>query len=124
MIKPKEYAQALIEALEEASSEQKDRVLKHFITVVQRTSGMHEIKKIVKAVEEETVKRNGGKMVQVESARQLNEQQIRVIQECFEDKDRIINIVKPELIAGVRITINGNASIDNSMKRKLEKLLQ
>lgn len=116
------YARALAEALVKTSDKEKGNVIRRFSTLLRKTGDIARAGKIIRAFEKLTVKKGGGRWVEVEFARPLDVKLASKIGKSFAAKDRIEETINPALIAGVRVTIDGGQELDNSLARKLKKL--
>ena len=119
--KPDIYAKALVDALSE-NKEAEARVLKSFLRAVKKNGDWVGISKILRAVEANLVKSRGGRMVLVESARELPGNVVGKFLGKFQKEDKVEFARNEALIAGTRITIDGSKELDFSFRRKLNKL--
>jgi len=118
------YVNALAGALGETPDDKKGLVLKNFVSLIAKNGDLPKRDKIVESVHRQIVNSNGGKWVTVELARETTEPRMRIMREMFSDKDFINFKINPALVAGIRITINGEDEIDNSLQSKLNKLFK
>lgn len=121
--KPEIYADALSKALSE-NKESEVGILKNFVSVVRKNGDLIGISKIFRAVEARFVKNRGGRMVLVESARNLPENIAEKFLKSFRKEDGIEFINNPNIIAGARVTMDGETELDFSFRRKLNKLFK
>ena len=114
------YVQAFTQAVRRSSHEE---VIGSFVKLLKKTGDIKHSKKILEAVHKKLVNEKGGKWVNVEVAREsaLKKEKIK---HNFSEKDHIDFKVNPELVAGVRITINGESELNNSLQNKLNKLFK
>ncbi len=91
---------------------------KRLLAVVKKNGDLLGLHKIVAAIETLLVKKAGGHIVHLEFAR-TNELADKFV---FSPKDRVSISINPALIAGVRITIDGEKEFDNSFQRKVNQL--
>ena len=119
---PRDYAEAFAEAYQEVSAAERAGLLHRFAKTIQRHGDLHRVPKIFTAIEEQFAKQRGGRMVKVEFAREVADSLKKKVRERFLEKDIVVFAVNPKLIAGVRITINGEEELDNSFQRKLLKM--
>lgn len=115
------YAKALLESLEEGSIDS-DAVIKRFAGVLHKNSDLKLAPAIIGLVERELVKQNGGRYVEVEFARPQGEGLMNEIRRNFSEKDKISVSTAPALIAGVRVTVDGERELDNSLSAKLKRI--
>lgn len=131
--KPEIYAEAFSMVLSE-NKETEGRILKNFLRVVRKNGDWVGILKIFRAVESRFVKNHGGRMVLVESARNLPENTKKEFLKSFSAKggfasggkkeDKIEFINNSNIVAGARVTIDGERELDFSFRRKLNKLFK
>lgn len=121
--KPEIYSRALAEALNSKTISETD-ILKNFLRAVQKNGDWIGISKILRAAETRLVKNRGGRMVLVESARDLPKNVAERFLKKFEKEDKVEFSKNPLLIAGARITIDGERELNFSFRRKLNKLFR
>lgn len=119
---PTSFAKAFLAALAETPKEKHAALLKNFLKVVERYRAGLKIKNIVADIEALSLKQSGGRKIVLEMARPLNDKVRREILAQFGKKDRVEVKIKPEIIAGIKIIIDDEAALDNTLKRKLGKL--
>lgn len=116
------YVNSLTEVLKESSRENFELILKNFVKIILKNGDISKRDKIIEAVHKKTVQLNGGHWINIELARELSEPKMRIIKEAFSEKDFIDFKINPTLVAGLRITVDGNREIDNTLKNKLKKM--
>ena len=119
--KPEIYAKTLTEVLFEKKAGDAE-IAKNFLKAVRKNGDWASLPKILRAVEERLVYARGGKLVLVESAGKLPDSYAAKFLEKFTKKDKIEFKLSPSLIAGVRLTLNGEQELDMSFKQKLRRL--
>jgi F0F1-type ATP synthase delta subunit len=117
------YTEALLNALKEASEEEKEKVLLSFVRVLDKNGDGRYRDRIVESVHKKIVQQNGGKWVSVEFARELTESHKKTIKEAFAENDHVSFSINPTLVAGTRITIDGEKELDASLNKKLKMAL-
>lgn len=114
---PNTYAKAFLETKPD---------LTRFLQVVSRNGDFARIEKIVAAIQEVATKQQGGHMVHLEFARLDSARQARNsdLAEKFKfgPKDHVRVRTNSHLVAGVRVTIDGEQELDMSLRRKLNTL--
>lgn len=110
---PEIYARAFWEAKPDA---------KKFLSVVHKNGDAHRLDKIVEALERYAAHQHGGRMVTMEFARVADTELVKKLQEKFTGKDHIRTTLNPALVAGVRVTIDGEQELDVSFQRKINNL--
>jgi len=114
----KNYVDAFIQVIEKTSHQE---VVDGLLKLLKKTGDIRHANKITEAIHKKLVNEKGGKWVNVEVARDtaLKKEKFRY---KFSDKDHIDFNINSELVAGVRITINGEEELNNSLQGKLNKL--
>ena len=121
-ISPFLYAKAFRKALYEDKASEEELV-RNLSRAVLRHGQMGQWPRIARQVSEELVHHHKGKWITVETARSLKIAQRKKVEEAFSEKDYIEEHMRPELIAGMRIVVDGEREYDGSLKRKLDKLM-
>lgn len=119
---PASYAQALSKSLERSKEEK--TLLVNFLKVIKKNGDQKILPKILEAFKKIEIKKKGGSHVKIEFAREPLEAQRTSIIKKFKSEDWIETSLNPALVAGVRVTIDGEREIDNSLSRKLHKLFK
>lgn len=120
-VSPIIYARAFRKALKEKGVSE-DGLVQNLCRIVKERSTPRQGNKIVRKVSEEIVRHNGGRLVMVETARQLADAAFKKIKNTFLRADYVEQRERPELIAGMRIVIDGEKEFDGSLKRKFDIL--
>lgn len=120
---PELYAKAFAYAVRDASKAHETALVKNFVKAVNRRGDMRLLKKIITLVEGYMAAEKGGRMVVVESARLLPLYAKKELLSRFAKNDIVREKIKTELVAGVRIIINGERELDCSFKGAVEKIL-
>lgn len=107
------YARAFWEAKPE---------MKKFLSVVRKNGDAHRLGKIVNALETLATHEHGGRMVSIEFARHADQTKVDTLKKRFSSKDHVSMSINPSLIAGARVTMDGEQEMDASFQRKLNKL--
>ncbi len=115
------YARALVEALSE--SEDEAAIGKNFLELVKKNSDEAHLKKILDEASRMARSKSGIRKVTIESARALNASQRSLMDQFVQARDIVEERVDPELIAGVKITVNDEMQFDGSLKYKLSRAL-
>ena len=112
------YVDALIETL--AVSEKNDEVISNLFKLLKKSGDIRHSKKIIEAVHKKLVNSEGGKWITIETAR--NSASTDELRNKFSEKDYVELKINPELVAGVRITLNEEQELNNSMNKKLKRM--
>ena len=119
---PTLYAKAIREVIKETPKPHHDDVVKNFCEMVAKNGDLTSSPKIVVAIAEQEAHEHGGKVVNVEFAREMSEAAIKKVTKRFHAHDLVSVKVTPALVAGVRITVDNEKELDESLQRKLNKL--
>ena len=119
---PKNYALAFSKSLQ--GSREEKNLLANFLKLIKKNGDQKILPKILEEFKKIEINKKGGSHIKVEFAREPLEAQLKSITEKFKSWDWIETSLNPALVAGVRITIDGEREIDNSLARKLHKLFK
>jgi len=119
---PRIYARAFLEVIEKTKDLQRSEIMQRFFHIVRKNGDWSSMGKIFAAVRKAFVEKHGGRMVKLEFARPVEEKIVDRLRKLFSPKDHVDIAIHPRLVAGARITIDGEKEIDNSLQRKLAKL--
>lgn len=119
---PETYAAAFVAAWNDATPTEREEMDKRFIETLRRNNDFLRAEKILEAVERCAVCERGGNMVLIEFARPQEASHIKKLSSSFRKTDVIASRINSGLIAGVRVTIDGEQELDNSLERKLRHL--
>jgi len=117
-------AKALARALENATPETSEKIGKNFITIVKKYDALKKSATILDEAGRIKMRAEGRRRVLIQTARPLPQEKLAGMKKLFRDKDVVSEKTDPTLIAGVKITINDEEMLDNTLKRKLENLFQ
>lgn len=117
------YASALREVIGEAKPSKRDAIVKRFVQAVIRRGDARKLPTIARELEQDEVHARGGRMVEVESVSALRHNMSK-LKNLFKEADHIETRINPELIAGTRITIDGERELDFSLARQLNKMFR
>ncbi|MEK7173470.1 MAG: F0F1 ATP synthase subunit delta [Patescibacteria group bacterium] len=115
------YAKAFRRALQEKRTST-DELVKNFVVLLKKDVAARNRDDIIKGVSREVVRGNGGHWITIETARTLPKTPRERIRRLFSHKDFIEERIRPDLVAGIRIVVDGEKEFDGSLKRKLNKL--
>ena len=106
-----------------AKTTSREKVVEGFVKLLKKTGDIKHSQKIIQAIHQKLVNEKGGKWVNVEVAREsaLKKEKLR---HKFSEKDHVDFKINSELVAGVRITIDGESELNNSLQNKLSKLFK
>jgi F0F1-type ATP synthase delta subunit len=124
-----DYARAL-DAVRNDPAVKPEVAVKNFLAILRRNGDEGHLKKILdEAVRMSHVNAGAGsgkgaamRDVVIESARPLSKSQAGLIKNFLKPGDVVGYRVNPDLVAGMKITVNDETQFDGSMKAKLEAL--
>ncbi len=114
------YVSAFTQAIKKANHEE---AIDGLVKLLKKTGDIKNSKKIIEAVQKKLVNEKGGKWVNIETARESALKQ-GTFKHKFSEKDHVEYKINPELVAGVRITVDGEEELNNSLQSKLNKLFK
>lgn len=100
-----------------------EKAVEGFVKLLKKTGDIKHSKKIIEAVHKKLVNEKGGKWVNVEVARESALEREK-LKHNFSNKDYVDFKINPELVAGIRITVDGDEELNNSLQNKLNKLFR
>jgi len=119
---PALYAQALSETLDASDKNKHAAILGRFAAIIHKHGDMAHAENILNALCANLIKKAGGRMVQIEFARPQSSETAKNLKKYFLPTDVISTHINPELVAGIRVTIDNEMQYDGSLIRKLNKL--
>ena len=118
------YAKALVGVIEDTTIKDKSAVAKNFLAVVRKNGDEARLKKILDEAGRLSRGKGGGREVVIESARPLGKSQEKLLHEFVKPGDVVSYGVNPDLVAGVKITVDDAMQFDGSLRSKLDKLFE
>ena len=115
------YAKALLSLIEE-HPEKEDVLVESFIKIVKGAGDGAHFGKIINVFERLFFKRKEQEHILIVSAHVLGDKLLEKIKNIFSKETIFEYEIRPDLVAGVRIIINGERMIDVSLRRKLALL--
>ena len=119
-----DYVSVFMQEMEGADGLEQDRLVKRFIRVLDRNGDLSQGQKIVREMRHRLVRADGGRWVTVESAQPLTPPQLEIIRDALTEKDHLETVLHPALVAGVRVTVDGQQELDASLAGKLKLLFE
>jgi F0F1-type ATP synthase delta subunit len=119
----KNYANALVEFLSEGKIADK-KISQGFIKLLERQNDLKKSKEIIELAEFLLAKKNNKKSVTFETARKLSEAQRKILLKSTEIGDIIKEKINPELIAGVKIIVDNEKQLDQTLLKKINNLFK
>ena len=121
--KTKDYAKALVEILSEGKLNDK-KISQGFIKLLERQNDFKKSKEIIDLAEFLLAKKNKKKSVIFETARELSESQRKTLLKSTEKGDIVKEKINPELIAGVKIIVDNEKQLDQTLLKKINNLFK
>ncbi|MDP3792368.1 MAG: F0F1 ATP synthase subunit delta [bacterium] len=115
------YVGAFIQVARTSSNE---KVVEGFVKLLKKTGDIKNAKKILEAVHKKLVNEKGRKWVNIETAREISGAKTMSLKHKFSKKDLVDFKINSELVSGVRITVDGERELNNSLQNKLNKLFK
>lgn len=115
------YAAAFFEAINE-DKKNENAIIKLFLQTVRKNGDWGGIEKIFKLIAKKMAVAGGGRSIMVDCARKPSKEAAEKLIKSFSEKDYVEFHVVPELVAGIRILINGDRELDTTMLNKMNKL--
>jgi F0F1-type ATP synthase delta subunit len=118
----KNYAEALASVVRQMKPGDGERTVRNFMGLLRKSGDETHAGKIIKEAARILLLQDGGREIVLESARSLAESSRKALQGFATIKDVVTLRTDPDLIAGVRVLVNGEQEFDGSLKGKLDKL--
>jgi len=118
----KQYAQALMEALEENESAQRNKILKSFLLLLRRNNDWSKLDSIIKQVEKKYLRKIGKKKVLIEFVGALSVKIKERIKDILGTNILLVEKENPKILAGLKIFIEDEILIDASARTRLDCL--
>jgi|GEM_PF-1640854 len=114
------FARSFVKLLESLPTSEHNHMFTHFARMLARRGELSRCPRLLAHIEEEYANAVGGRTIVIETARPLALPDKKRFTQHTTAKDVIRYIVRPELVAGSRITINDSRVIDCSLAGRLE----
>ncbi|MDP3956432.1 MAG: F0F1 ATP synthase subunit delta [bacterium] len=118
------FAKAFLTVLAGTPETKQGAIVKNLVRAASKYGGDGYLRQISNEVLRLYRKERGFKKIVLYSARPLSKKLHSALIEPFNKSDEVQEKVNPELIAGVKIVIDEELSLDNTLKRKLEVLFK
>ncbi len=120
---PRLYAAAFADiASRKLGAAEQAKIVKNFLAVILKNNDTHELKKILAETDRLLREKTGTRKVVLETARDLKPSPQAILKHFLKKSDVVETNINPDLIAGLRLTINDQEQFDGSLKRKIDKL--
>ena len=120
-IKPKIYARVLVDVMmSKKNTGNEKKIVDNFLKLLKKNVDVKNATEIIRLAEVFILQKTGNKKITLETARDIGRKNI--FKEIVRRHDIVEQKINPELIAGIRITVNGEKQLDFSLKNKLDKI--
>ena len=116
------YASAFLATVGSAPAAKRSPLMRRFVQTVAKHGDLVRINHIIAAIEQHLVKQQSGRWIRVAFARPAPGETLTRFRKRFPAPDHVEVAIDPSLIAGARITIDGEEELDLSFARKLNRL--
>ncbi|TSC84820.1 MAG: F-type H+-transporting ATPase subunit delta [Parcubacteria group bacterium Gr01-1014_13] len=118
-----QFAKALYEVTKDLPKSHLPEAIKQFVLILQKNNKLKKIDYIIEEFEAYAKKQDRAKIIEIETARKLDQTALNKIKKIFGEKSEITELVNKELLGGARITVN-DMIYDASLKTQLKSLRQ
>lgn len=119
----KYYARAFAELIhDKMTSAEKDALVANLVASIRRHGDTGKFPAIMKETARMLRKKTGAREVLIETARPLKGDPARMFKGLIGPHDAVETRVTPELVAGVKITLDDEREFDMTLKRKIDML--
>jgi len=120
-IKPKIYARVLVDVMmSKKNTGNEKKIVDNFLKLLKKNVDVKNAMEIIRLAEVFILQKTGNKKITLETAREIGRKNI--FKEIVRRHDIVEEKINPELIAGIRVTVNGENQLDFSLKNKLDKI--
>lgn len=119
----RQYAKAFVAALELVPKSKEETASRALIAIAKENGDGRELDKITWEIERLLARKKGGRSVLVESARTIAPRGHKKLFSRFGKNDIVREKISPELVAGLRITLDGELELDRSLTGMLRRVL-
>lgn len=117
------YAAALAQSISSGTIPEKV-IEENFIALLKHNNDLSKLPAILEQVGKKLDHHSGSRQIVISSARPLLEDIQKKIATKFKSSDSLVWRIDPQLIAGIKITINEDYELDMSLRQKLTKLFR
>ncbi|MEK7576394.1 MAG: F0F1 ATP synthase subunit delta [Patescibacteria group bacterium] len=118
------YARAFFEATRSSSAADHGKLVKRFIKVITKNGDASRLPFVFREIQKRFIRATGGSMIDIALARPVNHEVTDGMLKQFSKKDFVRFSIDPALVAGARVTINGEREYDNSFANRLKKIFK
>ena len=117
------YANSLFSLIQK-NPQKFDEYFKNFLLLIKKNKDSLMLKKIILKIQDLMLKMTGNKRVIIESARILTDKQLEKVKKEFFQQDLIETKLNPNIIAGLKITIDNEKILNVSLDHKLKQIFK
>ena len=122
---PKLYATAFSElASGPLKPAEEKNLIANLLRTVEKNGDRSGLQKILAETDRLLRAKSGRRKVVLETARALDPKSLTELQHLFQKKDIVETRLNTDLVAGVKVTVDGERQFDGSLRRKLDKLFR
>ena len=121
---PRVYAAALVDALRAVGESERASCIARFVRVLAKNGDLVRADAVTEEFEKIVSRENGGHFITLEFARAIDHAKEAELTSVFSDKDIFKRSITPSLVAGVRVTIDGDRELDVSLRGRLTQLFR
>lgn len=119
--KPKLYAKSLAEAILKKDADEK-KIIDNFLKLLKKNGDMGKAGHIISLAKKIFIKKTGRRHLTIESARKIKAKQKELIESILRKGDIVEEKIDKDLLAGIKIIIDGEQQFDASFSKKLQSL--
>ena len=138
---PTIFAKSFFLAIKEAPNSEHPKLMKNFLRLLKKYGAEKDAHKIVTILQKMASRAEGTHRISIVTARALDKKTMQAVKHLFsadrerpsagaesgfsvggKEKNVFTESLNPDLLAGIKITIDDELVLDNSMKRKLKNL--
>ncbi len=116
------YGRAFAEAAAGKSEKERHELVRNFAELIARNGDTAHASKIIAEAEKALLAKDGRRKAVIESVRPLTAGQRKSVLAALLPTDVHEEVLNPALVAGIRITVDGERQFDGSFSRKLQKM--
>jgi len=123
--KVKLYAEALAEIMSKGiQPSQEKTIIDNFVKLLIKAGFEKKAKMILDFAEDLFLAKQGKRKICLETVRKITANQKKTLAGFFKNGDVVREKINPEIIAGIKITINGEKQFDASIQSKLQSIFK
>ncbi len=115
------YSKSLAQALVGKKDKEQEKILSNFVFLVKKNRDGSKLKKILEGAQNLYLKKIGKDKIVFEFARP-KDNYLKILKSIVKEGDVAEEKINPELIAGVKIIVNGEKQFDYSLANKIKNI--